>query len=456
MIKAHHRGAAIRVEGVGKRYQIGSAPTASYRTLRESIGDAIGSGLRRLQRRRSEAARSGDTVKASRPSGHFWALRDVNFQVQPGEVIGIIGRNGAGKSTLLKVLSRIAEPTLGRVEVRGRMGSLLEVGTGFHPELTGRENIYLNGAILGMSRGEITRKFDQIVDFAEVEEFLDTPVKRYSSGMYVRLAFAVAANLEPEILIVDEVLAVGDAQFQRKCIGKISDVGRSGRTVLFVSHNLNVVRSLCTRCILISRGRVVRDGNAEDVVNEYLTPASSVEHVEAIPERMPRMTNGDAIFRTVRFTDTSDVTTSAIHFGQRFRVHATCEVFREVLEGHFEVSVSTADGTHVLYATTIDGGRPPVNLAKGMHSIVVEFESTLLPNHYMIDLGVHMHSGTTVDFVQRTCAFEVLRVSSVRDDHYRWIRVRGLVRPATRWTVSQEGAAEVGVPDYVDGEEITR
>ncbi|RMG47006.1 MAG: ATP-binding cassette domain-containing protein [Acidobacteria bacterium] len=264
---------AIRVRGLGKRYRIGAAP---HRTLREALSAAAGSILRR--RPRSEAP-------------WIWALRDVSFDVREGEVVGIIGRNGAGKSTLLKILSRITEPTEGRAEIRGRVGSLLEVGTGFHPELTGRENIYLNGAILGMSRRELERKFDEIVSFAEIGPFLDTPVKRYSSGMYVRLAFAVAAHLEPEILLVDEVLAVGDAAFQRRCLGKMGDVARSGRTVLFVSHNMGAVRRLCSRVIQLESGRVVRDGPAAEVVRSYLdevVPASGTDEVErqlaALPE----------------------------------------------------------------------------------------------------------------------------------------------------------------------------
>jgi lipopolysaccharide transport system ATP-binding protein len=209
--------------------------------------------------------------RASRPSTTIWALRDVSFDVRPGEVIGIVGGNGAGKSTLLKILSRITEPTSGTAEIHGRVGSLLEVGTGFHPELTGRENIYLNGAILGMRRAEIARKFDEIVDFAGVDTFIDTPVKHYSSGMYVRLAFAVAAHMEPEILVVDEVLAVGDAQFQKKCLGKMDDVSRQGRTILFVSHNLDAVQRLCSRGLLLERGRVVADGSITDVVSRYRT-----------------------------------------------------------------------------------------------------------------------------------------------------------------------------------------
>ncbi|MGB8510014.1 MAG: ABC transporter ATP-binding protein [Pyrinomonadaceae bacterium] len=248
----------IKAEGVGKEYRIG-ARAESYATLRETLAGAVRAPLRWAKRRGQAATNS------------FWALEDVGFEVLPGEVVGVIGRNGAGKSTLLKILSRVTEPTTGRVELYGRVSSLLEVGTGFHPELTGRENIFLNGAILGMHREEIARKFDEIVSFAEVEKFLDTPVKRYSSGMYVRLAFAVAAHLESEIMIVDEVLAVGDAQFQKKCLGKMGDVAKGGRTVLVVSHNIGVVNSLCSRAVYLADGRVRAEGPAEEIVNAYLS-----------------------------------------------------------------------------------------------------------------------------------------------------------------------------------------
>src|SRR5262245_13071426 len=242
----------IRAEGLGKKYLIGhQAERASYTTLREVIGSTV----------RGVAGSAGDMMRGRQlitgdEIEEFWAVRDVNFEIKRGEIFGIIGRNGAGKSTLLKILSRITEPSAGRVEIKGRIASLLEVGTGFHPELTGRENIYLNGAILGMSRAEIRKKFDRIVAFAEVEKFLDTPVKHYSSGMYVRLAFAVAAHLEPEILIVDEVLAVGDIEFQKKCLGKMHDVAGQGRTILFVSHNMAAISSLTQTAIVLHLGRV--------------------------------------------------------------------------------------------------------------------------------------------------------------------------------------------------------
>src|SRR5215468_4229855 len=247
----------IRVENLSKQYRIG-ARRDSYSTLRDSIVETLRAPFGWLRRNGNHG---GD---------HIWALRDVSFEVAPGEVVGVIGRNGAGKSTLLKILSRITEPTTGQVELYGRVGSLLEVGTGFHPELSGRENIYLNGAILGMRRGEIDQKFDEIVAFAEIEQFIDTPVKHYSSGMYMRLAFAVAAHLEPEILLVDEALAVGDAAFQNKCIGKMQDISGRGRTIVFVSHNLIAIQYLCAKVFVISKGEVEYQGTTQAGLQYYL------------------------------------------------------------------------------------------------------------------------------------------------------------------------------------------
>ena len=255
---------AIHVENLGKRYRIGDR-REGYSTLRDAIASAAQTPLWILRDRNRKNS-----------SRQFWALKDVSFEVKQGEVVGIIGRNGAGKSTLLKILTRVTYPTAGRAEIRGRIGSLLEVGTGFHPELTGRENIYLNGAILGMRKTEIQQKFDEIVEFAEIEKFLDTPVKRYSSGMYMRLAFAIAAHLEPEILIVDEVLAVGDAAFQKKCLGKMGKVAKEGRTVLFVSHNMVAIESLCNRVIWLDQGQLMAEGHPASVVSTYLQSSASI------------------------------------------------------------------------------------------------------------------------------------------------------------------------------------
>lgn len=260
----------IRVENLGKKYTIGHQKEGQKYT---ALRDVISEGAKGLTRRFTRAKyRVNDPLQED-----FWALQDVSFDIKQGDRVGIIGRNGAGKSTLLKVLSRITEPTTGRIKIRGRVASLLEVGTGFHPELTGRENIFLNGAILGMGKLEIKRKFDEIVAFAEVERFLDTPVKRYSSGMYVRLAFAVAAHLEPEVLVVDEVLAVGDSAFQKKCLGKMEDVSREGRTVLFVSHNMAALQTLCNQAIFLKQGKVVSQGNAAEQIHHYLHDGNAQE-----------------------------------------------------------------------------------------------------------------------------------------------------------------------------------
>ncbi|MBI1347038.1 ATP-binding cassette domain-containing protein [bacterium] len=291
----------IRVENLGKKYQIRHQEAGPrYRALRDVLADGVKSGFGLFNRHR----------KSSTTREEFWALQDVNFEVNEGEVVGIIGRNGAGKSTLLKILSRITEPTTGRITLNGRVASLLEVGTGFHPELTGRENIYLNGAILGMSQSEIARKFDEIVDFSGVEKFLDTPVKRYSSGMYVRLAFAVAAHLEPEILVIDEVLAVGDAEFQKKCLGKMGEVARGGRTVLFVSHNMAVMQNLCASGVLLGDGQVIQSGPIHDVVSGYLLSLNAKNDCEVdLSSHKGRISNALPIIRSVRLYSDDDIGT---------------------------------------------------------------------------------------------------------------------------------------------------
>jgi lipopolysaccharide transport system ATP-binding protein len=328
--------ATISVEGLGKAYRIGLRAEA-HRTLREALVGLAKAPFQRYQRlgeRRTEQ----DT---------FWALRDVDFQISRGEVVGIIGRNGAGKSTLLKVLSRITEPTEGCVRLRGRVASLLEVGTGFHPELSGRENIYLNGAILGMRRSEIDSKFDGIVDFAGVEKFLDTPVKRYSSGMYVRLAFAVAAHLEPEILIVDEVLAVGDAEFQRKCLGKMQEVARGeGRTVLFVSHNMSAVQRLCPRAILMRQGRKINDGPSDVVIREYLA-ALSAGAEDAFGDNPERGGNGRIRLTAARILDEAGQPTRRVVAGRRISIEFDYDNPETVHEATANMQINNQHGFRI-------------------------------------------------------------------------------------------------------------
>jgi len=298
----------ISVENLGKKYTISHQQREEYSSLRDVLTNKMSTFGRRL----AAPFKTNLPDPPATTSEDFWALKNVSFEVNLGDRVGIIGRNGAGKSTLLKILSRITEPTTGSIRIKGRVASLLEVGTGFHPELTGRENIFLNGAILGMGRHEIRKKFDEIVSFAEIEKFLDTPVKRYSSGMYVRLAFAVAAHLEPEILIVDEVLAVGDAAFQKKCLGKMKDVGREGRTVLFVSHNMQAIRQLCDRAVLLRSGALLLDGEGAAVVEGYLSEVSDHDEAHSL-EEIIRCLPADPAFRLEGLNLTQNGRTASQH-----------------------------------------------------------------------------------------------------------------------------------------------
>ncbi len=409
---------AITVENLSKRYQLGLMHAGSIRELVNGVTDRL------LGRQ------SAERVDAT----EFWALRDIDFSVQEGEVVGLVGRNGAGKSTLLKILSRITKPTTGRARIHGRVGSLLEVGTGFHPELTGRENIYLNGTMLGMSTREISRKLDQIIDFSEIEKFIDTPVKRYSSGMYVRLAFAVAAHLEPEVLIVDEVLAVGDSVFQKKCIGKMQEVGTAGRTVLFVSHNMGAVKQLCTRAILLEHGQVVTEGRVTDVVNRYLLGATECDSGGWIPEDQVRSGTGEARIRRVQLLgEQGDMATETM-LGQRLHVRLDVEVLEDIPDAHFEIGVYTEDGVAVAVThRDIDCGAD--KLPVGNVVVDAEVDVPLLPGRYRIGAGVYRDSGYTIDALERTVGFEVGRYGKDHARPYRWGAVRGFVRPQSKWTV---------------------
>ncbi len=321
----------IQIDNISKIFRIG-AKERKNRTFREALVDAIVAPVRNMSElRRLTRFDKNQLTNLYAPdqpnTDYIWALKDVSFDVQEGEIVGIIGRNGAGKSTLLKILSRITEPTSGEIMLRGRVSSLLEVGTGFHPELTGRENIYLNGTILGMRKREIDKKFDEIVAFSEIEKFLDTPVKRYSSGMYVRLAFAVAAHLEPEILLVDEVLAVGDIAFQQKCLGKMGDVASSGRTILFVSHNMSAVRKLCQHSILLKDGTVLYKGPTEDAINTYLSLRSlGKDHLVHLPHAAP---GAQGCGLTVSFLSTENYPKSDYKIGEEWLIHLEFQIFRK-------------------------------------------------------------------------------------------------------------------------------
>jgi lipopolysaccharide transport system ATP-binding protein len=314
----------IKIRGLGKQYRLGAR--YSSRTLRESVMDSI---ARPLRYSRSLFTRSAADANNGQSRDMIWALRDLSLDIGEGQVLGIIGRNGGGKSTLLKVMSRITEPTTGRIDIYGRVGSLLEVGTGFHPELTGRENIFLSGAILGMRRNEIERKFDEIVAFAEMDKFIDTTVKHYSSGMYVRLGFAVAAHLETEIILIDEVLAVGDAAFQKKCLGKIGDVARQGRTVVFISHNMASVESLCDSCVYLSAGRLAESGSAHDVIAKYMASQTQANSgnvsLAGHPGRRPGY---DSVLRTLELRSGTNTAVGAIQMGDPLTILLSFEAAR--------------------------------------------------------------------------------------------------------------------------------
>jgi homopolymeric O-antigen transport system ATP-binding protein len=366
----------ISIENLGKRYIIGHR-RADGDGMRHAIDGALRSPIGWLRSHRQRKLRSSD----------FWALKDLSFQIQQGEVVGIIGRNGAGKSTLLKLLSRITIPTEGRIRITGRIASLLEVGTGFHQELTGRENIYLNGAILGMTRAEIRRKFDEIVDFSEIEEFLDTPVKRYSSGMYVRLAFAVAAHLEPDILIVDEVLAVGDALFQAKCLGKMGNFAQSGRTVLFVSHNMDAVRNLCQRAVWLKDGRLHKDGRADDVIGAYFDNVSD--------EPSSPRTNPDygLIIQKVVLRNDRGENCSQFYPGEDLIVEISYDARKHLDRPYVVLAVQGINGSCFTANMCIDGYRPEALFGAG--KITCRFKSLpLFPQSYSVRMSIRTKNGS--------------------------------------------------------------
>jgi lipopolysaccharide transport system ATP-binding protein len=366
----------IVVEGLGKRYQVGT-----QRSVGRTFCEAASEAATTLLRRKREA----------RPSKDFWALRDVSFEVERGEVLGVIGGNGAGKSTLLKLLSRITKPTEGHARLRGRVGSLLEVGTGFHPELSGRENIYLNGAVLGMRKAEIASCFDAIVDFSGVERFLDTPVKRYSSGMYTRLAFAVAAHLEPEILIVDEVLAVGDVAFQQKCLGKMKEVAGEGRTVLFVSHNMGAVQSLTDRCLYLHEGRAVGCGRTSEVLQQYRNERLQLVEggrYNVEPFRRGGTRDDRLTIRSIRVENGSANEASILSFGGEIRIEVEIDASEVMPNSILTMLLKDANGMHVCTVFSPDAGCV-FNLRQGVNRVTVDIgELKLAPGRYFCDLGV--------------------------------------------------------------------
>ncbi|SRR6266567_3594862 len=414
---------AIQVENVSKLYHIGERKP--YKTVRESLMNVLSAPSRLSRRLRKTKTRRADETE-------LWALRDVSFEVKQGEVVGLIGRNGAGKSTLLKVLSRITEPTAGRITIRGRVGSLLEVGTGFHPELTGRENIFLNGAILGMRRAEIVRKFDEIVTFAEIDRFIDTPVKHYSSGMYMRLAFAVAAHLQPEILIVDEVLAVGDAQFQKKCMGKMGEVAQGGRTVLFVSHNMGAISTMCTQVALMKNGHLVEIGEPGRAIGHYQQEGMQTSgRICFLSE--PRHGKTTPFIKSMSTTDSDGAIRDLFFMGEPLRVQLELGGLSAAVRTAVAVEFKTLVGTPVLQFIGNDENFVLVDQT-GDRRLLLEIPSVpLYPGEYLLSCWIGDPFGHDYDYRKECLSITIQTGSLIRRQNLS--NTQALVYVKGKWSI---------------------
>jgi lipopolysaccharide transport system ATP-binding protein len=424
----------VRVENVSKAYQLGQINTGT-------LSNDLKRWYARKRGKEDPFLMVGEendrTTKGN--SDIVWSLKDITFDINEGDSLGIVGRNGAGKSTLLKLLSQITTPTQGRIKIKGKIASLLEVGTGFHPELSGRENIFLNGAILGMRKAEIKSKFDEIVDFAGVERYIDTPVKRYSSGMYVRLAFAVAAHLESEILIVDEVLAVGDTEFQKKCMGKMSQLGRdSGRTIIFVSHNMVAIKQLCNTCIYLQNGKIVGNSDTQSIISQYLTsnnPALETDGI--IPPSLSLHGTGEARFKKLYPVDDNGKPCSEFYFGDSINVIIQLESYTNLENISMAIYLLNSYGERVCMATA-DQYYKPINLEAGLFEMKVSFKEVIMPGEYSFGLSVsHYYSGSDIDFIETFSNFKITKESPKKDLIYPWATVHGYFKPKAFWEMKK-------------------
>lgn len=422
----------LEISDLSKQYRLGQV---GRNTISEDV-KKWWFRLRGLDDPFGELGEENDRTRSG-SSNYVWALKDINFKVEQGDVLGIIGRNGAGKSTLLKILSRTTFPTKGEYKVKGRIASLLEVGTGFHPDLTGRENIYLNGAILGMTKSEIKRNFDEIVAFSGVERYIDTPVKRYSSGMYVRLAFAVAAHLDPEILIIDEVLAVGDQDFQNKCIGKMKSVSESGRTVLFVSHNLQVVKQLCNKTIFMKNGMLKSMGKTSDIIEDYLNDGNIVNADGTIPMEMDReIGTGEAYFTNARIYNSNDEPVNQLAFNQTFKIKLLLQVVKPLKDVVINVNIASSLGESLIYASEKQGGKYlSRSFDEGVYEIDIDYNVKLLPNNYKLILGLNRSfNGQSIDWIEGVCPFKVNKISYDAGADFLWDAPHGYAEANSNWS----------------------
>ena len=419
----------LKIEDVSKLYRLG---LVGSRTFKEDIKRFIAKTRGKKDPFQNIGAEN-DRTKAGNDD-FVWALKDINLEVKQGEILGVIGRNGAGKTTLLKLLSKVTKPTTGSIKVKGRIASLLEVGTGFHPELTGRENIFLNGAILGMSKAEIRSKLDEIVDFAGIEKYLDTPTKRYSSGMTVRLGFAVAAYLEPDILIVDEVLAVGDAEFQKKAIGKMQDVSnKQGRTVLFVSHNMTSIRSLCKSAIMLNHGMVHSIGETSKIISNYLKINRKDDGMNEfeIPSKLSLYSTGEAKFKTIKIVNSKELPSRKLYFKEEFTIELTLDVVQSIENVIVNLFILNVHGEKIV---TFSSGMnfKPRDFNSGKYTLSLNMNQILMPGEYSICIAMsYFQTGSAIDFIESVYPFEIDRMSTDGKIEYPWVTVNGYVYPSS-------------------------
>ncbi len=421
-----HQEPIIEIKNIGKRYNI-NHHRGGYVALRDVIMYALKSPFTFLKTKVKKIA--GIDTKEE-----FWALKDINIDIKKGEIIGIIGPNGSGKSTLLKILSQITPPTRGEIKIQGKVGSLLEVGTGFHPELTGRENIFLNGAILGMGRQEVAKKFDRIVEFAGITQFLDTPVKYYSSGMYVRLAFSVAAHMEPDILIVDEVLAVGDAEFQQKCLGKMDEVTKQdGRTILFVSHNLEAIEKLCTRTILLKKGEVIKIGKTEDVIRYYLNKEGKRD-LAFTPSP-----NKDIAFTKISILNSKGKETKLVNVDEGCTIELEFDVRKEINTAEISIYLKNSRGMGVTFTSLSDSyDQKFVHLKKGKYTTTtVMRKNFLIPDNYFITLSAHERNVRSIDHYENITTLTVEENGSPLEPYGKYGPLNAVVLSDAQWKISK-------------------
>ena len=420
----------VKVNGLGKAYRLGLVGGV---TLREDIKRVWA----RMRGKPDPLLAMLDNKDAANQGGYIWALKDINFEIEEGEVFGVIGKNGAGKSTLLKLLSRITQPSKGSIEIHGRTASMLEVGTGFHPELTGRENVYLNAAILGMKKKEVDVKLDEIIDFSEVENFIDTPVKRYSTGMKVRLAFAVGAHLDPEILIIDEVLAVGDAEFQKKCIDKMKAVASEGRTVLFVSHNMISVKTLCTRCLLLKNGQIDLIGDVDESIDKYLSRQMKIEQEGIVPDDAGVINTGEVKIKKINLLDDDGKLLHEAYYHSPLHFRVAVQVFQPVSDARMSIRFSTTDGIVVSDSGTFYNNEQSIELKVGDHEVDIEVANHLQPGHYYMSIGVGHISGQSIHYLENIMEFRVSRIAKEKKKDYKNDQIWGYIHSESKWSLKK-------------------